>query len=479
MGSIRGSNFSTKESPTPAMAIAESDNLFTPNEGGQQQFMDDYTHRYCALAGGWFAGKTWAGARKLMDLHVYNAFDLQNNQPTFVKSAVIAPTYQLAQDFDIPELRLAMDEMNISHKFMGDKTQFKFVMPDLGTRRVPSEILIRTADSPDRITGWTVGAIWGDEAARWFVDDQDPIRDPFMQADGRLRDPRANFLQFMITFTHEGDMTKVYRDYEENPKPDHVLYRAGSFQNPYAEAFVKVQRNQLSPELVKQYIDGGVLVLRGNAVYPAFDKRLEVGNVSEKVELVDNLPLQLTIDFNINPGMHALIGQFNKDLPMVTTVHEIFAKRMNTLQMLQQFKAIISQVGWKFPRLEVYGDASKDTNAQNGRTNWDIVIEWLRHNFEYPWSIQVPDTNPGVGDRVNAVNCAMKAMNGKVKYRVHKRCVELIQDFETQKWEGNEPSKEDRKRSHSADADGYRIWRLMPIRRMFISGGKVSTVAQS
>ena len=46
---------------------------------------------------------TWAGARKLIDLHLHNAFDA-NRKPTGVKSAVIAPTYQLANDFDIPEL---------------------------------------------------------------------------------------------------------------------------------------------------------------------------------------------------------------------------------------------------------------------------------------------------------------------------------------------------------------------------------------
>src|SRR5438876_6949725 len=209
----------------PILTILDSRDLFHPNSGAQIEFMDDYTHRYCALAGGWFAGKTFAGARKLVDLHLENAFD-HRNRPTGVKSAVIAPTYQLANDFDIPELCRAFEVMKLEYEFIADPKRYCFLLPDLGTRREPSEILIRTADAPERITGWTVGAIWGDEAARWKCDRHVPRNDPFIQADARLRDPRARFLQFMVTFTHEGDDTRVYRDFELDPKPDHVLYRA-------------------------------------------------------------------------------------------------------------------------------------------------------------------------------------------------------------------------------------------------------------
>src|SRR2546423_11930900 len=138
------------------LKVIDSLNFFDRNPGAQQLFMDDYTHRYCALAGGWFAGKTWAGARKLVDLHLHNAHD-DHGRPTGVKSAVIAPTYQLANDFDIPELRRTFDEMNLRYEFIADPKRYCFVLPDLGTRKEPSEILIRTADAPERITGWTVG----------------------------------------------------------------------------------------------------------------------------------------------------------------------------------------------------------------------------------------------------------------------------------------------------------------------------------
>ena len=288
----------------PTLTLTDSPELFRPNPGGQQAFMDDYAHRYCALAGGWFAGKTWAGARKLVDLHLFNAFDLKD-QPTGVKSAVIAPTYQLANDFDIPEISRTLEEMNLAYRFVADPKRYCFRLPDLGTVKRPSEILIRTADAPERITGWTVGAIWGDEAARWKCDPCNPQGDPFVQADARLRDPRARFLQFMVTFTHEGDDTRVYRDFERSPKPDHVLYRSGTLENPHAAAFDAVQREQLTPELAGQYLDGNALSTGGQRMYSSFDA---ASNVDETLTISTELPLQMSVDFNIEPGMYCAIG---------------------------------------------------------------------------------------------------------------------------------------------------------------------------
>src|SRR5258706_130234 len=198
------------------LTLLDDPDFFRSNPGAQRSFMDDYTHRYCALAGGWFAGKTWAGARKLADLHLHNALD-DRERPTGVESAVIAPTYQLANDFAIPELRRTLDEMGLRYDFIADPKRYCFVLPDLGSRKEPSEILIRTADAPERITGWTVGAIWGDEAARWKCDRHVPQNDPFIQADARLRDPRARLLQFIVTITHESDDTRVHRDFVLEP----------------------------------------------------------------------------------------------------------------------------------------------------------------------------------------------------------------------------------------------------------------------
>lgn len=459
----------------PILTIEDAPDLFLPNEGGQSGFMDDYTHRYCALAGGWFAGKTWAGARKLADLHLYNAFD-QDEKPTRVKSAAIAPTYQLAQDFIVPELRLAFEEMNLSYRFVADPRRYCFVLPDLGTATEPSEILIRTADSPERITGWTVGAIWGDEVARWKVDDTDPQGDPFLQADARLRDPRARFLQFIMTFTHEGDGTRVYRDFEEDPKPDHAIYRAGTFENPHARDFAAVQRQQLTPLLAGQYLDGRAVAFGGSRMYGSFDYNR---NIDDGLRLVPEMPLQVALDFNIEPGMHCIVGQHWPQEDLLTSVHEIHEPRMTVKRLAVALRELIEGLGgWQWPGgLQIFGDSTGQSKwAGVGDSCYEVLCESLRLGG-VPYQMRVPKMNPNVTDRANAVNCALCDLSGRVRYRIHPRCARLIADYRTMKWNtAGEPDKRDRSRSHASDADGYRVFWLMPIRKVVRVVGSVSVM---
>ena len=457
----------------PALTIMDSPDLYHPNPGGQAQFMDDYTHRYCALAGGWFAGKTWAGARKLVDLHLFNAFDAKD-QPTGVKSAVIAPTYQLANDFDIPELCRTFDEMNLAYRFVADPKRYCFQLPDLGTKKRPSEILIRTADSPDRITGWTVGAIWGDEAARWKCDATDPQNDPFVQADARLRDTKARFLQFMVTFTHEGDDTRVYRDFEREPKPDHVLYRSGTLENPHAQAFGAVQKQQLTAELAAQYLDGHATSTGGQRMYGSFD---ESTNLDASLVISGDVPLQIAVDFNIDPGMHCIVGQhFPKD-DCVTAVWGLHERRMSVKRLVAALRELIEKElgGWRWSSpLQIFGDASGSGQwAGVGESCYDVLCECLRV-AGVPYSLRVPRSNPHVADRVNAVNCALNDASGNVRYRVHPRCKELTDDYRSMRWLADgSADKRDHRRSHASDADGYRVHYLLPIRRMQTIGGKI------
>jgi len=69
-------------------------NSLSAEDARQAEFAFDDLHHYVALAGGW--SKTWIGARKLFRLHAFNAFDAAGN-PTFVPSALVAPTSQNAK----------------------------------------------------------------------------------------------------------------------------------------------------------------------------------------------------------------------------------------------------------------------------------------------------------------------------------------------------------------------------------------------
>lgn len=455
----------------PTIQVIEDDSLFVPNPGGQQAFLEDYQHRYCALAGGWYAGKTWAGARKMANIHVTNAFNA-NDQATGCKSLAVSQDYQLARTLIIPEIEAALQEMGVECEFVADAKKFWFELPDLGTRSSPSLILVRSAEAPEKINGFTVGQAWGDEVARWMSSIDNPRRDPRLQTIGRIRDPKATIQQFNMTFTHEGDDTSVYRDFEEKPKPDHMLYRAGSFENPHAVDFADSLKPQLTAELVDQYLEGKAASFRGGKVYSSFNY---AENVSDKLELSSALPLHLAVDFNINPGMHGIVGQYFPSDDLATAVHEFHARSMSALQMLETFKSFVAKTGgWRWPELIVYGDPAGNARFEaTGQSCWQIVRHWFTLNMpEVVVKYKVGSSAPLVADRVAAMNCALRNLAGKIRYKIHSRCERLIDDLRMLKWEGNEVGKTDRKLSHASDADGYRIHWIMPIR------GRSGAVAQ-
>ena len=294
----------------------------TLNPGGQTSFAHDFTSYMVALQGGWGSGKTYIGARKFCYIHYLNAFkftfcdgDWYRGEKLFVPSVVVAPTYSNAMDFDCPNIYDALDDQGLEYKFhsFGPIAGGRFSGPaievfDYGTKERPSLMLIRTADSPKRITGFEVGQAWGDEPARWKENRFEPLNDAFIQLLGRVRHPKANIIQMNFTYTNEGDETRIYEEMH-NGNPDRSLHTASTRENPIMDKFVERQMANLTPELAEQYIEGGAANFRGGKVYSRFSIE---NNVDGGLKYIPELPLHISFDFNSEPGMHAELGQYHK-----------------------------------------------------------------------------------------------------------------------------------------------------------------------
>lgn len=447
--------------------IFPDDTQFMPNPGGQTSFMDDYTHRYCAFCGGWDAGKTWGGTRKTISLHTYNAFD-DFDQPTYVASLIVACNYQLAMSVNIPKFQEALDEANISYRFLADPKIFAFNLLDFGTKNRPSLIFVRSADAARAIAGFEVGTVYGDEVARWPYTPLDPLTDAWLQADGRLRGEAPKIKQFNMTYTPEGDNTRVFRDFELRPKKNHKLYRAHTRENIHGGVeFAAILEEQLSPELAQQYLGGHALSTNSGSVYSSY---VEDNQFDPNIKLNHQLPLQLSIDFNIDPGMHAIIGQFDSTYNLATAHHEIHQSRMDVPAMVTAFKDKLNYIqmteGYELRGpVELFGDATgRNEWAATGESAWDVVANCF-DAANIPFTLRIPAKNPAVSERVHSVNSAMMTATGRVHYLANSRCTLLKNDWELLRWKSGEIDKRDRKISHPSDADGYRIWYLMPIRK--------------
>jgi hypothetical protein len=212
--------------------------------------------------------------------------------------------------------------------------------------------------------------------------------------------------------------------------------------------------------------------LTGKRVYGEY-----TGRNLDEIELTDELPLDLSIDFNIDPGMHGVLGQHDTDLDLLTARHVIHERDMNVRQMIDAMAKLIRTRYRKFrwPTLRVFGDASGRGRWEGtGESAWQIVKQKLEEH-KIPHRFLLRANNPPVADRVEAMNAALCDVLGKVHYLIHPDCVPLIEDFTKLKWENGEIGKKDRKRSHPSDAEGYRIHRVRPIYKLRQTIGKVGS----
>jgi hypothetical protein len=144
-------------------------------------------------------------------------------------------------DYDLPALRAAAGDYGLRYRYLAGKKLMIF--PALSTETESSYVMLRSADEPDRIAGWEVGYAWGDEPTRWPEDWMDPRKDAFLQLTGRVRHPRANVRGMCLTYTNEGDGTRMY-EWFHSGKPDCALHRARTRDNDAVREFYRLQRGR-------------------------------------------------------------------------------------------------------------------------------------------------------------------------------------------------------------------------------------------
>jgi hypothetical protein len=190
-------------------------------------------------------------------------------------------------------------------------------------------------------------------------------------------------------------------------------------------------------------------------------------NIDANVSIVNGHPVQVALDYNINPGMHAIVGQAFGTEDRLTSVYEAHAPRMTIDACLADVKRYLDSIGYK-GQWEIFADpAGTSSNAETGRSHHNTVRRWLNdRSIGYTWRVRAK-TIPII-DRVNSVNDALKGSDGLPHYFIHPRCERLIEDYRqiTADADGK-PEKTDEGLSHASDADGYRIYSVRPIRAKF------------
>ncbi len=259
---------------------------------------------------------------------------------------------------------------------------------------------------------------------------------------------------------------KIIRPVQQG-KLDHIaLFGASIYDNPgipqqdikRLEAIYPLGSTTRRIRLDGEWLPG----IGGSRAYTAFNHQL---HVADPPGIATRRPLVWVWDFNVEP-MVSLVGQFFDGCYWVFA--ELIVEEGNVPDMCDYFKR-------EFPKHEggihVYGDATSTRRAtQTGKSDYLVILQEMR-TYPSPVRLMVPEVNPRVPDRINAVNRLLLDEHKQVKLKISPDCVELIADMEgvLRDKKGGILKSHNRKdpyyrRTHTSDALGYWLSFEEPVR---------------
>lgn len=265
---------------------------------------------------------------------------------------------------------------------------------------------------------------------------------------------------------------KVIQPWLDGLKPNIGIFNASIYDNPHIPDSEIKALEALFPEgsIDRRIRLGGELIpgISGARAYAGFNAQV---NVRPQPEVNFRRPLCVTCDFNVDP-MCWLVGQM-ESLPRGRKLFRVYKELIiegsaDIASMCELFK-------YHYPRhgseIWFYGDStSKGRSRQTGKSDYTLIANEMR-TYGVPIRFKVPESNPSVPDRINAVNRVCRDENAEVCLELDTSCKELKLDLEGVLRDGHggikktyNPKDPYFRRTHTSDALGYWIAKEAPVR---------------
>lgn len=278
--------------------------------------------------------------------------------------------------------------------------------------------------------------------------------------------------------------------YEEKVKPFKIgqnpeinILTSSIYENPHILESEIARLERLYPVgsiQRKIRLDGELLPgMAGARAYTSFDTRIHVKALGDR--FMPRRPIVWFMDFNVEP-LCSGVGQRVGDVFRV--YKEIIIEDNASIDA--SVEAFMEIMRGQEGEVWIYGDASgKHRQTGTGTSEYQLILKALR-KYNVPIKIKVPEANPPVNDRINAVNNALHSVeSGAVHVEIDVSCSELIADLEgvLRDVRGGIKKVTNRrdpyfKRTHISDALGYWITFEEPVSARNFADRKEKTVVK-
>ena len=262
-------------------------------------------------------------------------------------------------------------------------------------------------------------------------------------------------------------------DQRSKTNPKWGSFHAPSWSNPlWTPEMLEEARQSMSADLYAQEIEAEFRELGAGSCYSTFGQHnmLDQNPFAEAGRAYSpHLPILVGMDFNLSP-MCWILGQANKrDIYWQEEIHQ---ERPDSGLSPTQSAAeeLIRRVGGHPAGVTIIGDASGKAgqrSAPGGQSDYDTIKAALRR-AGITFQDRTPESNPGIKDRVNTVNAALKAADGTTHMWFNSRCKAAIKDMRKRAWKTGGVAlsfdNSDSTVGHMSDAVGYPTCILAPIK---------------
>lgn len=347
----------------------------------------------------------------------------------------IGPTLMQSRELIWDSMLDRLDDLRWKYKPLISKNVFEFT----GRRK----LYVIGAEKIRRIRGHKVFHAFLDEVA--FFDA--PLSEIWKAVRPALSDLAGGA---DIATTPNGKGTDAYDFYLDIlNKQDWKYFYWRTLDNPFIDPNeIEAAKRELDARSFKQEYEASWEAFDGLAYY-AFDEHLHIKPCSK---LVPNAPIDIAMDFNVNPTTLIVAQSAPK---MISIRKEYSQKNSSTISTIRSFCEDFAQYKGTH-QIRVMGDAAGNNRSSNtGFSDYHYVKEALSAEG-FNFQMCVPSANPSIVDRVSHVNSWLKNYYGESRIEIDPSCKDLIRDLSSQELDGRHPSPKNNL-GHKNDALGYLV----------------------
>lgn len=307
---------------------------------------------------------------------------------------------------------------------------------------------------------------------QWIHFDEEPDHEVYKEASIRISGTPLTIFGTCTILPETGRSAGISWLYKEIIDPWKKgsrkigVFQASIYDNPHlsAEAIKELEDKYPEGTIERRIrLDGELLPgLLGSRAYAAFNAAL---HIRPQPEINPRRPLIWTMDFNVSP-MASLLIQRERDLVRVYDEITVDGEGLPGVA-----KAFHERIPLHQSEVHIFGDATgKNRKGQTGKSDYWVLQNELRQ-WDYQFVMHVPEHNPHVPDRINAMNQKLKDSEGVIGMEIDPQCVDLIADLEMVVRDARngikkvtDPANPYFRRTHWSDALGYYIAHEFPVK---------------